>query len=183
MTRPSLVLLTLSALPLLGACVMGGGDRDWAFDADDVTELSVEMGSGDLRIEPGEGNEIVVDWSGGGLGFDAVPTVEVVDGLLVVDADCGLACGGDLRIELPAALPTYARLERGDLRITQEAVVDIDACVAAGDLRIEVPEGGYCLDLEAGAGAVHMDGVWQDDEAKAFIYGCVGAGDLRVDGQ
>jgi hypothetical protein len=112
-----------------------------------------------------------------------MPTVEVIDGLLVVDADCGLACGGDLRVTLPAGVPTFARLERGDLHIEQDEGVDIDACVGAGDLHIYVPEGGYCLDLDAGAGSVDMDGIWQDEQAKGFISACVGAGDLQVEGR
>jgi hypothetical protein len=176
-------LSALSLLLLLGGCIVGGGDQDWAFDAADVTEVSVELSSGDVHIEPGDGEEIEVSWSGGGVSLDAMPTVEVIDGLLVVDADCGLACGGDLRVTLPAGVPTFARLERGDLHIEQDEGVDIDACVGAGDLHIYVPEGGYCLDLDAGAGSVDMDGIWQDEQAKGFISACVGAGDLQVEGR
>jgi hypothetical protein len=176
--RTPLMLITL-----LAGCMVGGGDQSFAV-ADDVHTVEVELSSGDVQIRTDtEATGVLVMYSGGGIGADAVrPDVSVLSGHLSVDAAAGLFSGGDLEVVIPIGVAVIARVDRGSIAIDLDEAADISACVGAGSVEIAVPTGRWDLDLDAGAGSVAIHDVQDDSAAPDRIHACVGAGDIAVRG-
>ncbi|TNE90920.1 MAG: hypothetical protein EP330_07095 [Deltaproteobacteria bacterium] len=164
----------------LAAC--GGGDLSWSFA--DVLAVDAGLSNGSVTVHPGISDEVRVSWSGGGVGPRAIrPDVDLVDGVLTVDAMGGMMSGGEVIVEIPHAMPIRGRVERGDLCIEVDEPAHIDACVVAGGLYMAVPEGDYRLALDVGAGDMTVEGVSHRDDASHVIRGCVAAGDLSLYGE
>jgi len=176
------VLLLLSLAP---ACVVGGGEQTHRYD--DLEGVFVELGSGDVEIwgEEGRASTTEVHLDLGGIGQDTARGTLTVgaDGWLHVDARGGIFGGGDIEVIVPAGLPVEAIVERGDVDVVQDRPADVSACAAAGSVTIEVPAGGYQLDLDGGAGSIDARGVWHDPDAEHTLQGCFGAGDVRIVGR
>jgi hypothetical protein len=168
----------LSMSSMMG-CVVGGGEEEWAFDAADVERVEIWHSAGEVEIAPGEG-EATVSWSGGGLSTKALPTVELAEGLLRVDASCGVACGGELLLVVPEDVALALTVERGEALVELPGSSAISACVSAGELELVVDRGGWALDLDVAAGELDVEGVFDDEQAQRRLQACVGAGELSV---
>lgn len=173
--------LTLLFPVLLSAC-MGGGEQQWIFE--DVLAVDAALSNGELRITSEDRPNVVVDWAGGGVGRKAVhPDLELVDGVLTVDAMAGLLSGGELDVVVPLQMSVRGRVSRGELAVDLLAPAHVDACVAAGDLNMVVPSGQYVLALNVGAGDIDVHDVVHSERADTVIHGCVAAGSISVMGE
>lgn len=167
-------------LLLLSACFVGGGERSWSLDPD-ASLVDVRLSNGSVSFEPGIEEEVFIEWSGGGIGNRKLwPEPLLVDDTILLDARCGDACGGDIVIRMPPGMALSGSVERGDLLVEQIARADVEACVAAGAVELQVPSGGWNLDLEVGAGSLVVQGVEHDPSATESISACVAAGDLTL---
>jgi len=178
-------LLACAVVALAPACVIGGGEQTHRFE--DLEGIFIELGSGDVDVWGEEGRERTteVQLDLGGIGRDTARGTLTVgaDGWLHVDARGGPFGGGDIEARVPAGLPVEVIVARGDIDIVADRGADLYACAAAGSVYLEVPGGGYQLDLDGGAGAIDTHGVWHDAGAEHTIHGCFGAGDVEVVGR
>ncbi len=165
-------------------CVVGGGTQVHRYD--DLEGIAIELGSGDVAVwgEADRASETEVLLDLGGIGQDTARGTLTLqpNGWLHVDARGGPLGGGDIEAWVPAGLPVEVLVERGDVDVVQERPADVNACAAAGSVHIEVPAGGYRLDLDGGAGSIESSGVWDEPGAKHVITACFGAGDVEVVG-
>jgi hypothetical protein len=168
---------------LATGCVVGGGERTVHYEG--LAGLRVELGNGDVHVvgDGSQGDRTEVQLDLGGVGRRAARGEEWIDddGWLNIDAR-GVLGGGDIEATVPAGLAVEVWVERGDATVEQPVRADVSGCVAAGALHVEVPQGGYRLSLDGGAGAVFAEGVWHDAGADRSLDLCVGAGELSVEG-
>jgi len=176
-------LLLLTTASLAAGCVVGGGEQTHNYR--DLAGVSIHLGNGEVEVVSDRDRccetELHLDLGGVGARTARGDVSVDRDGWLTVDAR-GLLGGGDIEVRLPPGVPVEVLVERGDALVQLDAPADVYGCVAAGSVTIEVPEGGYRLDLAGGAGAVSVDGVWHDPDAVHTIGACVGAGDVEVVG-
>ena len=59
----------------------------------------------------------------------------------------------------------------------------VEIAVATGSIDLELPQGGYALDLDADGGSIHLDGVFDDPGADAYIGAQVSAGSIDISGR
>jgi hypothetical protein len=170
---------------IVSGCVVGGGEQTHRFE--DLEGIFIELGSGDVEVwgteDRGATTEVQLDL--GGVGRDTARGTLTVrdDGWLHVDARGGPLGGGHIEARVPAGLPVEVLVERGDIDIVQELPADLYGCAAAGSVHMEVPAGGYQLELDGGAGAIDTRGVWHDPDADHTLHGCFGAGDVDIVGR
>jgi hypothetical protein len=166
-------------LPSLLACI--GGELSWSL-SEPVDAVDVTFANGDIVVLGEDRNDIVVNWSGGGLGFDTAPNVYAEDGVGVVDGECH-QCGGALEVRVPLGVAVTAELRNGNVSVHLDEAADIDACVLHGAVDIEVPAGAYALALDGVIGAVSLRDIVDDPQAENSIAACVGAGDIEIRGR
>lgn len=158
--------LTLSLL--LTGCHVGGLHTERSFP-DDVERVVVLLDSGNIDVSgvPGRPAHVHIDMVGVG---DEYSGMSVQDGVLTVDYRCGMACGGDVRVEVPPDVDVEVRLERGDIWIdsmdgeirgtlgagdlwtTSLGSRDIALAVGVGDLAVETTGEPLSLWADLGAG-------------------------------
>lgn len=184
--------LTLSLL--LGGCHMGGIHMERTFE-DDIHAVVIHLDSGSIDVHGGGEGPVWLDVDMGGVGQE-VAGASVVDGVLVVDYRCGIACGGDIWLEVPSDVDVEVQLERGDIWLDHiDGTVrgrlgagdfwasslgseDIAVAVGAGDVGIETTGAPLSLWADLGAGDASLS-------VKAGGYRLVdmdvGAGELWLD--
>jgi hypothetical protein len=125
-----------------------------SIDAPPETELSITVGAGDL----------------------------VVDGM-VARLDAAVA-GGSARVRGHGAGPVILDAEIGDVNLAFRDPPDrVDVNVATGFVEIDVPPGGYALELRAPAGSVSIQGIEDDPSSEHQIVARTGAGSISVRGR
>lgn len=170
-------LFGVAAASVASGCVVGGTDRDWAFDQASAVDL--ELGSGNVEVTTSVDGRTIVAYDGGGAGKSGRPNVEQRDdGTVVADARSVLG-GGDFTVEMAAGIPLTVIVDRGDVDIELTSGSDIDACVGAGDVSIGVPAGNYDLQLDAGVGVIDL-AIVDEPGAPYTIHACAGAGSLDI---
>jgi hypothetical protein len=165
---------------LLLGCVVGGGSWDWSFD--NPEGVSAFVANGEISVTSTEDNTAVVEWEGGGFGKSARPEVGQNDNVVVIDADGGVAGGGELSIEAPAGIFLDLTVDNGSIKVDIDAPASIMSCVGAGDTQIRVPAGAYDLELAVAAGATVTEGIVDDPSSPFVIQVCVGAGSILIEG-
>lgn len=163
------------------ACI-AAGERSWT-EAGPFEAVEVEARNGDVSLVAEAREDAHIDWSGGALGPGAEPTVEVVDGVLRVDSACEGLCGGELVLAVPQGVQLAVWLDAGSARLELGAAADVCIDVDTGSAELEVPAGGWRLDLEVGAGSLELDGVWEDSAAEHEISGSILAGSVEIHGR
>lgn len=162
------------------ACIVevGGGEREWSFDAPPAVQA--EVANGDLRVTTSPDATLFARWDGGGLGDNARPdVVELFDGTIVIDADGGVAGGGTLDIEAPAGTDLELVVDRGAIDVQIDAPSNIFACAGAGRVALSVPPGPYRLELSAAIGVIDSE-IRDEPGAPYTIEVCVGAGEVEL---
>ena len=174
MTRRMLLCLPVLAGPLAG-CVMAA-DESFVVD-EDVVGLVVQMGNGDVSVEPGVEGQATVDLDFGGLGFDGIER-DVVEGVLWLDLRCRGACGGDLAVTLPPGAWADVRLSAGDVSVS-DLDGSVRAHVAAGAIEVWNLSGDE-VDLATAAGSI--DAVLEPEVRVVTADAGAGEAALVVDG-
>ena len=167
---------------LLPGCMVVAIEDGFIVD-EPVDAVVVELSNGELSVEGSTHDATVVEVEFGGLTFDDVGH-EVVDGVLYIDFDCGVTCGGELELSVPADAELYLDVGSGEVSARFDVappLLDID--LGAGDVNVQVPEGGYVLNLQAGAGSIETDGVWDEQGAAHLIAVSAGAGSIAIEGR
>lgn len=171
-------------LPLLGACHIGGGEQVWDFPGQEVEGIDLAVVNGSIDAWPAEDGVLRVAWSGGGVGnHNLRPEPVLQDGVIVIDARCGEACGGDFEVWLPEGMDLSAQVDKGDVTVELPGRADLRACVSIGAVTLTVPAGGWDLDLGVGVGSLDVQGVTDDPESPYRIEACTGIGDLSLLGR
>ncbi len=176
------VLTPLLFAPLLTGCAVVSIEDGFVID-EPIDAVVVNLSNGEITLAGSARDQTTVEIDFGGLTFDQVGH-EVVDGVLYVDFDCGITCGGELDLKVPPDAEIYVDVGSGAVTTHFDLappVLDVD--LGAGDVDVYVPEGGYQLQLKAGAGSVETDGVWDEDGAGRLIAIHAGAGAISVTGE
>lgn len=162
---------------LLLSCA--AGEREWVFDtAPDA--LRATFGNGDVTVRAADRDGAVVVWSGTSVG--AIPHVGLLDGVLLVGAECRV-CGGSLDIAVPSGIPVDVVLGEGAVDIELDEASDVAVELDHGSVTIAVPAGGYDLRVRGVAAAVSLDGVVDDPAGHHAISVWVDAGDVSIVGR
>ncbi|PSL55173.1 putative adhesin [Saccharothrix carnea] len=145
--------------------------------------ITGENSSGDVRLEGVAGVEIEV---GSG---DA--TVRDVSGVVRVDNGSGdlevAGVGGDFTGDVGSGTTRLSDMRgavtidsnSGDVTVRLAAVTSVTADAGSGDLTVDVPEGAYKIDVEAGSGERDIK-VENDPDAAAKLVLRAGSGDVTV---
>ncbi len=150
------------------------GERDWVFDTAPAA-LRATFGNGDVTVHATDRDDAVVAWSGAAIG--TIPHVGVLDGVLVVGAECRL-CGGTLDIEVPAGIPVDVGVGEGSVTLQLDEAVDVAVRLDHGAVEVGVPAGSYDVRVRAVAASVSLDGIERDPAAAHLITVDVDAGEV-----
>lgn len=185
----------LTLLILLAGCHAGGVHTTRTF-GEDIDRVVVLLDSGGVEVSGVAGQPTHVEVDMGGVG--AAPAgMALEQGVLTVDYRCGVACGGDIWVEVPPGVAVEVQLERGDIGLdgldgelratlgagdlwgTALGSRDIAVAVGAGDLGVETTGRPLSLWADLGAGdaslTVPLGGYRLVDME-------LGAGELWLDG-
>lgn len=170
MSRCLLPALSLVSICLAGCHVVAVEDT---FEMEGISSVVIQADNGDVLVVGEERDTVFVDLSYGGVTWDDVGAWDE-DGVLYVDLACGdvSACGGDLRVAVPAELPVEVVLDTGNLSVLDLAgplVAEVIAGDASGS-GLRSPEVGLTThfgNLDLGF-----------TERPARVCGAVDAGDL-----
>lgn len=145
----------------------------------DVTEISIELDTGDLTLVPGEPGAVAVtrriSWS-----YQRPDIDERWDGqTLRVTGTCGMwlwtgpNCGVDYTLEVPAGVAVRARTSTGDITISDIGGGPLHLTTSTGDIRVTGADGD--LELHSSTGDVVASGITSD-----AVNASTGTGDVRL---
>ena len=165
-----LALLGLSALP--GCVTVDEG----TYVYDGVEGVHVDLSNGDVTILAEDRDDVQLDVDFGGLSRGERLGHTVVDGVLVIELDCGLTCGGDITARVPLGTWVEVQLDAGDLTL-DGLDADITAELGSGDLAATgLLAGQACLSLDAG----DLSAAWDEVPDEVQATAAMGSVDLAV---
>jgi hypothetical protein len=169
------------AVGLLVAGVLAAGARascglTWHEFSDDrteeasITEIRLDGGSGSLTVQPGEGQQVHVHRTVR-YGGDKPGATDHADGsVLLVKTGCGMNCGVDYTITMPAGVRVNGHNGSGDINLRGVSTVSLDV----GSGNVVVHEATGAVVARTGSGDVELTDV------KADVTARTGSGNVKL---